>query len=159
MDDFELPPYAHIPGQNPRHGHHVFEKVLQSVPPQTTSDKAHENPAWGFGLKLLELGFYWEVHEVLEPVWQNALPNSREKYFIRGVIQLANAALKVEMTRKTASLRLVKLSIEEFENAKLHGQSVMQCDVDGFIAQAHGLEQSIAKDSKWRFLLNSNRRY
>lgn len=50
--------------------------------------------AWHFGLALLHQGYYWESHEVLEPVWLHYPPNSRERHLVQALIHLANAALK-----------------------------------------------------------------
>ena len=72
----------------------------------TVSETAGLNPAWHYGLVLLEAGFYWEAHEVLEPVWMNAAEDSAERHLVQAVIQLANGALKIAMGRPKAAERL-----------------------------------------------------
>ena len=47
------------------------------------------------GRTFLEADYLWETHEVLEAVWLACPPNSAEQVCVRGVIQLANARLKV----------------------------------------------------------------
>ena len=60
---------------------------------------AAENPAFQAGLDCLESGFYWEAHEILEPVWMNAPADAPERFMVQALIQLANAALKQVMDR------------------------------------------------------------
>lgn len=104
---FPLPEYAYIPGLSPRHDDILFAKVRTSVPSVTRSAEQADNPAWQFGLQLLGLGFFWEAHEVLEPVWVNAAPNSAERHMVQAVIQLANAGLKLVMHRRDAVSRIL----------------------------------------------------
>ncbi len=83
-----------------------------------TSDQTwRENAAWLYGLRLLRNRYYWEAHEVLESVWINATPNSRERHLVQGAIHLSNAALKVRMNRIDASLRLCELAEECFRRS------------------------------------------
>lgn len=126
-----LPPYAHIPGQNPRHAPELFDTAKASALKITRSATAEANPAWRYGLELLAAGFYWECHEVLETVWMNAPPNSRERAAVQGVIQLANAALKREMNRPKAALRLVTMASGHFADATSpEGQIAMELQPD-----------------------------
>lgn len=57
-------------------------------------------------MKLFEEGFFWETHELLEPVWMACPPNSPQKLLVQAVIQQANARLKELMGRQKAALRL-----------------------------------------------------
>lgn len=110
MTEFPLPPYAHLPGRNPRHDPGIFSAIKAATPPVTRSDAVLANPAWRHGLDLLRAGYYWESHEVLEPVWLNAPPNSRERMIVQAVIQLANAALKQRLGKPRAARRLAEIS-------------------------------------------------
>jgi len=94
-----LPPHRHIPGQNARPDEAFFDDIK--------SDSGH---AWLYGIRLFNCGFYWEAHEVLEPVWLNALPNSRERHLVQAVIHLANGLLKQAMGRPNARQRLAGLA-------------------------------------------------
>lgn len=103
---FPLPEAAHVPGATPRPGEGAFAAVRAAVPEVTTTEGAGANAAWAHGLRLIAAGYYWEAHEVLEPVWMNAAPNSPERHLVRATVQLANAALKQRMGRPGAALRL-----------------------------------------------------
>lgn len=94
-----LPPRPHIPGRNARPDEAFFDGV-----------KTDSGAAWAYGIRLFNNGFYWEAHEVLEPVWRDAPPNSRERHLVQAVIHLANGLLKEAMARPNARLRLAGLA-------------------------------------------------
>lgn len=119
--ELPLPAYRHLPGVNARHAEDAFDFIKLLTPPVTKSKDALQNPAWCYGVKLFNDGFYWECHEVLEEIWSNAPPNSRERFLVQGVIHLANAALKEKLHRKKAKQRLVELAVECFERLSLTG--------------------------------------
>ncbi|WGW02378.1 DUF309 domain-containing protein [Tropicibacter oceani] len=100
MQDWR-PPHAYVPGQTPRHAEALFDPFKQIADPLEAS------PAWSLGLNLLQDGYFWEAHELLEPVWMAAPENSGTKCLVQGVIQLANARLKVRMDRPRAAARLL----------------------------------------------------
>ncbi len=126
---FPLPPYAHRPGRNARHYPALFAAVRAATPDVTDGP---DNPAWRHGLRLLKAGYFWEAHEVLEPVWLNAPPNSREREAVRGVIQTANAALKAVMDQPNAAARLTALAATCFgEAAGAANRPVMGLDAGG----------------------------
>ena len=108
----ELPDYRHLPGSNPRPDCSYLESVADQATAPTQDNTARSNIAWHYGIRLFNAGYYWESHEVLEAVWLNALPNTRERYLLQAVIHLANARLKMKMSRQSAVLRLLKLAVE-----------------------------------------------
>jgi predicted metal-dependent hydrolase len=63
--------------------------------------------AYRYGARLYVEEFFWEAHEVWEAVWKACPPNGVERRLLRGLIALANAALKVRMGRANAALRLI----------------------------------------------------
>src|SRR4051795_7805136 len=64
--------------------------------------------AYRYGARLFVEGFFWEAHEVWEAVWKASSQNGVERLLLRGLIQLANAALKLRMGRGQAALRLLR---------------------------------------------------
>ena len=110
IDLLPMPSYAHVPGINSRADNNELEAVIALVLSMTVDATAHDNIAWQFGVKLLNRGFFWEAHEVLEPVWMNATPNGRERHLLQGIIHVANSALKVRMQRMKAAQRLSDLA-------------------------------------------------
>lgn len=112
VSEIPLPEYAYVPGENARHVEGFLDAVTAMAPSRTSDNTSHSNIAWKYGLRLLEEGFYWEAHEVLETVWMNATPNDRERALVQGIIHIANAALKVKMQRIQAAKRLSSLAKE-----------------------------------------------
>ncbi|MFV0297065.1 MAG: DUF309 domain-containing protein, partial [Hyphomicrobiaceae bacterium] len=100
------------------------------------------------GLALYRRGFYWEAHEVWEPVWRAAPPNSRERYLLAGLIQLANGCLKVRMARISAAGRLFAAARQLVSEAGLAGSGVtdrvLGLSPGGIVAAIEGLEHAIA---------------
>jgi len=105
----------HVPGSNARHEDGFLERISDTAPETTRSEDARDNLAWNYGVRLFNEGYYWECHEVLEAVWMNAAPNSREKHLVQGIIHLANAQLKQRMKRPNAAQRLNLLALECFD--------------------------------------------
>lgn len=100
--DIPLPSHRYVPGRTPRHAEGAFEVFHTSV----GAGPLEQSLAWRAGWFLIERGYFWEAHEVLEPVWMALPPNAPERRFVQAVIQVANAALKLEMGRPRAALRL-----------------------------------------------------
>ncbi len=73
------------------------------------------------GLALYEFGYFWEAHEVWEPVWLRCAPNSRERQTLAGLIQLANGCLKLRMGRARAAGRLAAEAARLFGEAGQNG--------------------------------------
>jgi len=69
-------------------------------------DALARSDAFQIGLQFIEAEYYWEAHEVLEPVWMALEEESDERRFVQGIIQLANGLLKIRMNRPKAAYRL-----------------------------------------------------
>ena len=106
FDTMPLPPHRHLPGRNARPNASFFGAIKAATPAATTSRTGADNQAWRYGIRLFNTGFYWEAHEVLEPVWLNAAPNSRERHLVQAVIHLANGMLKEAMGSPNARRRI-----------------------------------------------------
>ena len=139
------PAYAHIPGQNARHPEGAFDTIRGRALTPTVSATASDNAAFQAGLDLLETGFYWEAHEVLEPVWMNAPANAPERFLVQSLIQLANAALKQKMARPNAALRLCAIARDHLGRAGPAGASVMGLHIDAIAIAIDQLQQSVTQ--------------
>lgn len=120
-----LPPHAYLPGQTPRHDPMMFAEAIASAQPGMTGAQLADSAAWRTGRVLFERGYFWEAHEVLEPVWMATSPNSVERYFVQALIQTANAALKLRMARPRAALRLCDIASAHLESCGADRQQVM----------------------------------
>ncbi len=100
--ELPLPPYTYVPGLGPH---------PQSDPAGHSYGKARENPApldpanWNqsptylYGLDLFNHGYYWEAHEAWEGLWHAAGRAGRLADFLKGLIHLAAAGVKVRQGR------------------------------------------------------------
>lgn len=109
---YPLPTHAYVPGINERHPENAFDDIKQSVKTNQQIQQLEQCAAFRAGLQFFEAGFYWETHEVLEPVWMALPDDCIEKRFIQGLIQLANGRLKLRMNRPNAAARLVVIARE-----------------------------------------------
>ena len=109
-DLLPLPQYKHLPGKNARPSDDLLESIAAQASESTDNSNFRSNIAWRYGIRLFNEGFYWETHEVLEAVWMNAAPNSRERHLVQGVIQMANARLKSLLDQPKACKRLSTLA-------------------------------------------------
>ena len=100
------PAHAYVPGETPRHPEGAFDAIRESVTPGLAPEALAGTQAWRTGLCWLDEGYYWEAHEVLEPVWMAAPPNAPERHMARAAIQCANARLKRAMGLPRAAARL-----------------------------------------------------
>ncbi|MBX2885985.1 MAG: DUF309 domain-containing protein [Granulosicoccus sp.] len=120
----QWPTHAYVPGQNERHPEHAFYALTSSVKPTLSVEELSQSLAFRHGLIYLDSGYYWEAHEVFEPIWLVLPKDSGERLFVQGLIQLANAYLKYKMQRPKASLRLCQLArelITQMELAEIMG--------------------------------------
>lgn len=102
-----MPNYAYVPGRNQRHHENAFDAIRATAELGHNVAELSTCDAFQAGLQFFEAGYFWETHEVLEPVWIALPEGSVEKQFVQGLIQLANGRLKLRMDRPKAALRLV----------------------------------------------------
>lgn len=113
-----LPPFAHIPGANARHPEGAFAALRATARPGMTEADLAASPAFRAGLAFLRAGYFWESHEVLEPVWLALPPNHPARQMAQALIQLANARLKDRMGRPRAAARLRALAAAHLAEAQ-----------------------------------------
>ena len=99
------PPHRYVPGQTARHDEALFD-AFKDANDSTPTEALAESVAFRLGGVFLHEGYFWEAHEMLEPVWMACPPNSAERIFVQALVQLANAGLKTCMGRSAAAERL-----------------------------------------------------
>lgn len=112
-----LPDNAFIPGRTTRSTHPAVLAAATAASDITEPSAWRENRTYLYGIDLHNHGFHWEAHEVWEPVWMGCAPNSRERALLQGLIQLTNACLKLRMSRRGASARLLEIAQRHFDEA------------------------------------------
>jgi uncharacterized protein len=127
-----LPPTRHVPASGSAPDHAFFAAIKAQCPPRVSDANWREVPPYLYGFDLYAAGYFWEAHEVWEPVWMACAPNSRERQLMAGLIQLANACLKLEMGRLRAARRLLGEALRHVAEAaqKAAGTPLMGLDVE-----------------------------
>lgn len=99
IQSIELPAYAFIPGsglphpmRDPRGHSHGRKRVS---PPALTLDNWSTHRNYLLGLDLFNYGFYWESHEEWDRLWKSSGPDSLTGKFLKGLVKLAAAGVKV----------------------------------------------------------------
>lgn len=98
VPDLLLPPYTYVPGRFP---HPVSDPQGHSfgVPPQRPEppDPQHWQACrpYLYGIDLFNHGYYWEAHEAWEGLWHSCGRRGPTADFLKGLIQLAAAGVKV----------------------------------------------------------------
>lgn len=140
-----MPSHAYVPGQTPRHPEGAFDALRDTARPGMTAAVLAMTPAFRAGLLYLEKGFYWEAHEVLEPVWMALPRGSAERHLVQALIQLANARLKARMGRSRAVGRLGGIVARHLADCRAAGGAgvVMGQALAGLEAEAARLRNGI----------------
>ena len=119
--DDRLPRSAHVPGTGTAPDREPLEAAKTWVRRPVRAEAWESDAAYRYGAALYVNGYFWEAHEVWEAVWMACPPNGAERRFLRGLIQLANAALKLRMERPRAAVRLLREAIEAFSEGSIPG--------------------------------------
>lgn len=98
LPDEPFPPYSFVPGRSPHPmsdpAGHLFGKPLER-PPAPDPDRWQESRVYLRGVDLFNHGFYWEAHEEWESLWHACGRAGPTADFLRGLIKLAAAGVKV----------------------------------------------------------------
>jgi predicted metal-dependent hydrolase/ribosome biogenesis protein Tsr3 len=93
-----FPPYTFIPGRTPHPvrdpAGHLFGQTPE-LPPPLDPARWQESQAYLHGVDLFNHGYYWEAHEVWEGLWRAAGRMGTTADFLKGLIKLAAAGVKV----------------------------------------------------------------
>lgn len=131
------PGHAYVPGRTARHPDGHFDHIRATARPGLSPIGLAESDAFRHGLFYIGAGFFWEAHEVLEPVWMVLPEGSAERRFVQALIQTANGLLKLDMDRPKAALRLCAIARDLLPEDR--DAAVMGCDV----GQAHAVIDSL----------------
>jgi hypothetical protein len=115
--DWPLPPYAHVPGRTP---HPVSDPQGHSYgaepdrPPPPDAERWSSSRAYLRGLDLFNHGYYWEAHEAWEALWHACGRSGLTADFLKGLIKLAAAGVKVREGRPDGARSHARRAAELF---------------------------------------------
>ena len=127
--DRDLPEHAYVPGQTPRHVEGRFALICATARQGMSPAQLAQSEAFCTGLHYLGRGYFWEAHELFEPVWMALEEGSDDRRFLQALLQLANAQLKLKMQRPKAARRLcmmVRDLLTMLTATRLMGQEISQ---------------------------------
>jgi len=94
-----LPAYTFVPGtetphpiRNPK-GHSYNRKTKITTP--LIAENWADNRNYLIAIDFFNLGFYWEAHEEWECLWRVSGPDTTVGRFLKGLIKLSSAGIKV----------------------------------------------------------------
>ncbi len=134
------PSHAYIPGLNKRHAEGLFDHIRDTAKSGMSAKVLAQSEAFQTGLRFIEEQYFWEAHEVLEPVWMLLEKFSDERHFVQGLIQLANGLLKMRMNRPKAAHRLAIIALSLVSLGK--AEFVMNVKREDFILKIRELEHN-----------------
>ncbi len=95
----EMPSYTYVPGTDTPHpirdprGHSYARKGRSSKP--LVAELWAENRTYLLAIDYFNHGFYWESHEEWERLWRVSGPDTTVGRFLKGLIKLSAAGVKV----------------------------------------------------------------
>ena len=159
--DRPLPPYSYVPGRLPHPisdpaGHSYGQHLIspgegQHGPVASVSLVSgwRVSSDYLFGIDLFNHGFYWEAHEIWEQLWIACGRSGREADFLKGLIKLAAAGVKVREGRPIGVQRHASRARELF-------QLVSENLIDGVTGHLGGLDLSALCDAAEKISTNAN---
>lgn len=95
----ELPAYTHVPGTDTPHPYrdprgHSYQRK-HPVPKALTPENWAENRSYLLAIDNFNYGFYWEAHEEWERLLRSSGIDTLCGKFLKGLVKLAAAGLKV----------------------------------------------------------------
>jgi len=137
--DVVFPPYSYVPGQFPHpvtdpKGHSYGMKPPLCEPP----DPNHWSASRSYlaGIDLFNHGYYWEAHEVWETLWHACGRKGTTADFLKGLIKLAAAGVKVRQRQPEGVRHHARRAAELFADT-LHAGRYMGLSVDELITSAN----------------------
>ncbi len=159
--DRPLPPYSYVPGHLPHpisdpaghsYGHHLIspgEGQHEPVAPVSLVSGWRASSDYLFSIDLFNHGFYWEAHETWEQLWIAFGRSGREADFLKGLIKLAAAGVKVREGRPIGVQRHASRARELF-------QLVSENPIDGVTGHLGGLDLSALCEAAEKISINAN---
>ena len=100
LPTLDLPAYTYIPGTTTPHpfrdpkGHSHHLKGLKSAKPLVAESWAN-NRTYLVAIDYFNLGYYWEAHDEWERLWRISGPDTTVGRFLKGLVKLSAAGVKV----------------------------------------------------------------
>ena len=115
-----FPSYIFVPGQNPhpkKEGGHM-EGQSDPIAEPLRLDHPEQSPEFRFGIDLFNHRFYWESHVYFEALWNAHNRQGEVADFLKALIKLSAAGVKINLTQHEYAQDHVQRAIELLEAVK-----------------------------------------
>ena len=118
--EIALPPYSYVPGRFP---HPISDPRGHSFGAGPPTPDPRDPARWGdcrvylHGIDLFNHGYYWEAHEAWEGLWLACGRSGPTATFLKGLIKLAAAGVKVREGKPNGVVRHARRGAELFREA------------------------------------------
>ncbi|HKI30690.1 MAG TPA: DUF309 domain-containing protein [Gemmataceae bacterium] len=125
VPDEPLPSYAFVPGRSP---HPISDPAGHSfgatphLQPELDPARWTANRTYLYGIDLFNAGYYWEAHEVWESLWHGCGRSGRTADFLKGLIRLAAAGVKVREGRPSGAVSHARAAADLFRRTGAPGE-------------------------------------
>jgi uncharacterized protein len=117
VPDEPFPPYSFVPGRFPHPvsdpAGHSFGVTAQPAP-VLDPERWAENSRYLYGIDLFNAGYYWEAHEAWESLWHASGRTGLAADFLKGLIKLAAAGVKVREGRREGAVGHARAAADLF---------------------------------------------
>lgn len=118
VPDKPLPSYAYVPDRFPHPTRdpegHSFRATPERLDPPDPRHWRSCRP-YLYGVDLFNCGYYWEAHEAWEALWDACDRSGRTADFLKGLIKLAAAGVKVRQGKARGVRRHASRAAELFQ--------------------------------------------
>jgi len=131
LPNLELPGYTYIPGSETPHPirdprGHSYQRKNKSAKPLIPESWA-ENRNYLVALDFFNQGYYWESHEEWERLWRASGPDSLVGKFLKGLVKLSAAGVKVREKSIHGVRRHAASAGEVFADIAAEAESDVYC--------------------------------
>ena len=120
-----FPAYTFVPGRTPRHR----EEDRAISPVALTEANWREHEEYLRGLDLYAAGYYWEAHEAWEAAWNSTGRVGRICDFLKALIKLAAAGVKIYEGSLSGFENHVRRCLELLDKLCLQGDTCLGVDL------------------------------
>ena len=130
----EMPSYTYIPGSDTPHpirdprGHSSGQK--RKPPKVLIAESWADNRSYLLAIDYFNLGFYWEAHDEWERLWRVSGPDTTVSRFLKGLIKLSAAGVKVRENSIHGVRRHAASAGEVFADVAAEANSDRYCGLE-----------------------------
>ena len=140
----QLPPYSYVPGLAPHptsdprgHSYGKHEPAADVL----SESSYGTNGTYLYAIDLFNHGFYWEAHEAWEALWHAAGRRGAAADFLKGLIKLAAAGVKLREGRVAGVRQHAARAEELFRSVAGSGERMFGLRVEELIEGAREVER------------------